>query len=74
MNEQLKLNSPEELEAKAQQILKKFGVDATSRSNSALLLGRGAFAAARYVGSFGSRQSKGELDAAAIASSNFANI
>jgi hypothetical protein len=74
VNEQLKLNSPEELEAKAQQILKKFGVDATSRSNSALLLGRGAFAAARYVGSFGSRQSKGELDAAAIASSNFANI
>lgn len=74
VKEQLRLNSPEELEAKAQQELKKFGVDATSRSNSALLLGRGAFAAARYMGSFGSRQASGTLDAAAIAASNVANI
>lgn len=74
VNEQLKLNSPEELEAKAQQVLKQFGVDATSRSNSALLLGRGAFAAARYMGAFGSRQASGTLDAAAIAASNIANI
>ena len=74
VEEQLKLNSPEELEKKAQEVLAKFGVDATSRANSALLLGRGAFAATQYMGTFGSRQASGSLDAAAIAASNVANI
>lgn len=74
VEEQLKLNSPEELERKAQAELAKFGVDATSRTNSVLLLGRGAFAASRYMGTFGSQQSSGTLDAAAIAASPVANI
>jgi hypothetical protein len=60
-------DSPEALEAKAQQTLKRFGVDATSRSNSALLLGAGAFTARRFFGAFGYRQAGGSLSPESVA-------
>jgi len=56
VNEELNLRTPEQLEKKAQQFLAQNGIDATSRSNSYLLLGRGAFAAYQTMGAFGIRQ------------------
>jgi hypothetical protein len=75
VQEQLRLNSPEALEEKAQQVLKKFGVDATGRSVSAMLLGAGAFAARRTFGAFGYRQAGGSLSPEAVAQAqNVANL
>jgi len=61
VNAQLALRDPVELEAKARAELAKMGIDTTRRDPSYLLLGRGAFAAAQYMGSFGIRQVDGNL-------------
>lgn len=58
---ELSLRTPEELERKARQELQKYGIDTSRRETTYLLLGRGAFAAAQTVGSFGIRQADGVL-------------
>jgi hypothetical protein len=58
---EMKLRTPEELERKARQQLEKLGIDTSRRESTYLLLGRGAFAAAQTMGSFGVRQVDGGL-------------
>lgn len=58
---EMKLTTPEELERKARQQLEKLGIDTSRREPTYLLLGRGAFAAAQTMGSFGVRQVDGGL-------------
>jgi hypothetical protein len=60
---ELRLRTPEELEAEARRQLLANGVDPTRPSTNYLLLGRAAFAGLQVVGSFGIRQADGALDA-----------
>jgi hypothetical protein len=60
----LELQTPEELERTARARLEAAGIDTSRRETTYLLLGRGAFAAAQYVGTFGARQADGELNLA----------
>lgn len=68
--EELRLQTPEELEKVATAQLEKLGVDASRRETSYLLLGRGAFAATQYVASFGARQAQGSLNLSLASPSN----
>lgn len=61
VEEELALRSPQQLEERARLELAKYGIDTTRRDASYLLLGRGAFAAVQYAGSFGIRQVSGSL-------------
>ncbi len=70
VNAELALRTPEALEARARAELAKLGIDTTRRSTSYLLLGRGAFAAAQYVGAFGIAKADGNiLDSALVGAS-----
>lgn len=61
VNSQLKLRTPEQLEAQARALFARFGVDTTRRETTYQLLGRGAFAALQTIGSFGIRQASGTI-------------
>lgn len=65
VREQLRLNSPQELDNKARGILQKMGVNVDRPSAGYLLLGRAAFAGLQTFGSFGIRQADGALNLAA---------
>lgn len=67
IQEELRMRTPEELERVVRATLAKAGVDTTRREPTYLLLGKGAFAAAQYMGTFGVRQADGELNTASIA-------
>lgn len=61
VNAELALRDPVALEVRARAELYKMGIDTTRRDPSYLLLGRGAFAAAQYMGAFGIRRADGNL-------------
>lgn len=61
------IRTPEQLEAAARKQFAAAGIDTTGRSATYLLLGRGAFAAAQYMGTFGVRQADGEIGIASAA-------
>lgn len=63
---QMALQTPEELERTARARLEAAGIDTSRRETTYLLLGRGAFAAAQYMGTFGARQADGELNLAGV--------
>ena len=65
VRELLRLQSPEELDAKARGQLAKLGVQVGRPSAQYLLLGRAAFAGLQTFGSFGIRQADGALNFAA---------
>jgi hypothetical protein len=67
IQEELRMRTPEELERVVRATLAKAGIDTTRREPTYLLLGKGAFAAAQYMGTFGVRQADGELNTASIA-------
>lgn len=55
----LSLRSPQALEAKARAEFERMGIDTGKPSTTAMILGRGAFAAAQYVAPFGLSKVKG---------------
>lgn len=61
------IQTPEQLEAAARKKFAEAGIDTTGRSATYLLLGRGAFAAAQYMATFGVRQADGEIGLASTA-------
>lgn len=71
VNAELALRDPKTLEIRARTELEKLGVDTSRPSTSYLLLGRGAFAATQYMGTFGIRQASGALT---LAGANGANV
>lgn len=73
VQEELRMRTPEELERVVRSTLANAGIDTTRREPTYLLLGRGAFAAAQYMGTFGVRQADGELNTASLAT-NIVNI
>ena len=60
--EQLALRDGDALEQEARRQLEKLGIDTSKREVSALLVGKGVFAATQVVGSFGIRQADGVLN------------
>lgn len=58
------VRTPDALEKRARADLEQLGIDTTRRETTYLLLGRGAFAATQYIGSFGVRQADGVLNTA----------
>jgi hypothetical protein len=62
---ELRLRTPDALEAEARRQLLAAGIDPTRPNTNYLLLGRAAFAGLQVVGSFGMRQADGAIDVSA---------
>jgi hypothetical protein len=62
VRDELRLRTPEELEAEARRQLAALGIDVTRPSTNYLLLGRAAFAGLQVMGSFGMRRASGVLN------------
>lgn len=63
VRKEMSLRTPDELEKRAREELRKYGIDTTSRRETTFaLLGPGAFAAVQTMGSFAVRQAEGTLE------------